>query len=183
MMNVDLSPGLIKKLHREAASADGQDFFDVLAAEAIARRWFLQRKLPCWRTSRQPSDACRYSLVFESGRRAIVTPSGRRRISFDIMAKARCEYLLTVEMKDDSSGYVDGFFYLFDIRKPGNIDWRPDLKVLCLREMESFPELCEKPDHFRLSYFLSSLRLLITGDPKAPIPGSGVTASLGNNPQ
>ncbi len=52
------------------------------------------------------------------------------------MADARCDYLLTVEMEDVSSGYVNGFFYLFDIRKPGNIEWRPDLDALDTRSMD-----------------------------------------------
>jgi len=86
------------------------------------------------------------------------------------MADARCDYLLTVEMKEASSGYVSGFFNLFDIRKPGNIGWRPDLEVLETRSMDDFPELSDKPTNFKLSYFLQSLRLLITGDRTIPTP-------------
>jgi hypothetical protein len=169
-MNVNIPARLIKKLRREAGNSNESDFLEVLLAEAVARRWFLQKKIPCWRTPQRPSDNGRYSLLFSSGRRAIVAPLGRRRISFDIMAKAKCDYLLTVEMKDTASGYVNGFFNLFDIRKPGNIDWRPDLEILETRSMDDFPELNEKPEHFRLSYIFNSLRLLITNDKKIPPP-------------
>ncbi|MEN8209115.1 MAG: hypothetical protein ABFR50_07670 [Candidatus Fermentibacteria bacterium] len=169
-MNTVIPSRLVKKLTRESRSAKAPDFLDVLLAEAVARRWFQSEKIPCWRTPQSPSDKGRYSLLFRSGRRAIVVPAGRRRVSFDIMADARCDYLLTVEMKNTSSGYVSGFFYLFDIRKPGNIGWRPDLQVLKTRSMDDFPELNHKSDNFKLSYFLQSLRLLIMGDRKVPLP-------------
>ena len=169
-MNAVIPPRLIKKLIREAGGSDTPDFLEVLLAEAVARRWFLRERTLCWRTPQRPPDKGRYSLLFGSGRRAIAVPSGRRRISFDVMADARCDYLLTVEMKDASSGYVSGFFYLFDIRKPDNIGWRPDLEVLDTRPMDGFPELNDKPTNFKLSYFLQSLRLLITGDRKVPPP-------------
>ena len=169
-MNAVIPPRLVKKLTREARGADAPDFLEVLLAEAVARRWFLNERILCWRTPQHPSDTGRYSLLFGGGRRAIVVPAGRRRVSFDIMADARCDYLLTVEMKDTSSGYVNGFFYLFDIRKPGNIEWRPDLEVLETRSMDEFPELSKKPGNFKLRYFLQSLKLLIMGDRKVPPP-------------
>lgn len=169
-MNAVIPPRLLKKLARESRGADAPDFFEVLLSEAVARRWFLHNGVPCWRTPQLPSDKGRYSLLFGGGRRAIVVPAGRRRVSFDIMADARCDYLLTVEMKDTSSGYVNGFFYLFDIRKPGNTEWRPDLEVLETRSMDDFPELSEKPGNFKLRYFLQSIRLLIMGDRKVPPP-------------
>lgn len=169
-MNVNISSRLIRKLRREAGNSNESDFLEVLLAEAVARRWFLNERILCWRTPQRPSDDGRYSLLFSSGRRAIAVPAGRRRISFEIMAKAKCDYLLTVEMEDDARGYVNGFFYLFDIRKPGNIEWRPDLEVLDPRKMVAFPELHKKPEHFKLSYFLQSLRLLLMNDRKVPPP-------------
>jgi len=169
-MNTVIQPQLVKKLTREARGTEAPDFLEVLLAEAVARRWFLSNEVPCWRTPQHPSDNGRYSLLFTGGRRAIVVPAGRRRVSFDIMADARSDYLLTVEMENSSSGYVSGFFYLFDIRKPGNIAWRPDLEVLDTRSMDDFPELTEKPGNFKLRYFLQSLRLLILGDRKVPLP-------------
>ena len=72
----------------------------------------------------------------------------------------------------DSSGGVSGFFYLMDIHRPGNIEWRPDLETLYSRGMDTFPELIEKPHNFRLRYFLGSLRLLIMGDRKVPSPST-----------
>ncbi len=169
-MNARIPPRLLKKLSRESRGADAPDFLEVLLAEAVARRWFLNNGVPCWRTPQRTTDKGRYSLLFSGGRRAIVVPAGRRRVSFDIMADARCDYLLTVEIEGTSSGYVNGFFYLFDIRKPGNIEWRPDLEVLDTRSMDDFPELSGKPPNFKLRYFLQSLRLLIMGDMKAPTP-------------
>ncbi len=174
-MNAVIPLSLVKKLSRESRGADAPDFLEVLLAEAVARRWFLFNGVPCWRTPQRTTDKGRYSLLFSSGRRAIVVPAGRRRVSFDIMADARCDYLLTVEMKDTSSGFVNGFFYLFDIRKPGNIEWRPDLEVLDTRSMDDFPELREKPGNFKLRYFLQSLRLLIMGDRKVPPPLKSTT--------
>ena len=169
-MNTVIPPRLVRKLTRESRGADSPDFLDVLLAEAVARRWFVSGRTPCWRTPQHPSSKGRYSLLFSNGRRAIVVPAGRRRVSFDIMAEARCDYLLTVELKDNASGYVSGFFYLFDIRKPGNIEWRPDLEILDTRPMDDFPELSGKPDNFKLRYFLQSLRLLIMGDRIVPPP-------------
>lgn len=86
------------------------------------------------------------------------------------MADARCDYLVTVEMKGTASGFVNGFFYLFDIRKPGNIGWRPDLEALDTRSMDDFPELSGNPGNIKLSYFLQSLRLLVLGERKVPLP-------------
>ena len=169
-MNAFIPPRLLKKLTRESRGADSPDFLEVLLAEAVARRWFLSKKILCWRTPQHPSDNGRYSLLFGGGRRAIAVTAGRRGISFDILANARCDYLLTVEMEDTTSGYVNGFFYLFDIRKPGNIEWRPDLEVLDTRSMDDFPELSKKPGNFKLRFFLQSLRLLIMGDRKVPPP-------------
>ncbi len=169
-MNAVIPQRLLKKLRREARCANAPDFLEVLHAEAVARRWFLGNGVPCWRTPQHPSDDGRYSLLFSGGRRAIAVPAGRKRISFDFMAKARCDYLLIVEMEDAYSGYVKGFFYLFDIRKPGNIEWRPDLNVLDPRSMDDFPELNAKPDNFRFSCLCKSLRLLIMGDRKVPLP-------------
>ena len=169
-MNAVIPPRLVKKLTRESRGADTPDFLEVLLAEAVARKWFLNEKTPCWRTPQRPSDKARYSLLFSGGRRAIVVPSGRRRVSFDIMADARCDYLLTVEMKDTFSGHVNGFFYLFDIRKPGNIEWRPELEVLNTRSMDDFPEFRKKPENFRFRYLLESLRILIMNDRKVPPP-------------
>ncbi|RKZ08075.1 hypothetical protein DRQ25_09965 [Candidatus Fermentibacteria bacterium] len=169
-MNTVIPLRLVKKLARESRGSEAPDFLEVLLAEAVARRWFLHNGVSCWRTPQHPPDKGRYSLLFSSGRRAIVVPAGRRRVSFDIMADARCDYLLTVEMKDTSSGYVSGFFYLFDIRKPGTIEWRPDLEVLNTRSMDNFPELSENSGNFKLRFFLQSLRLLIMGDRKVPHP-------------
>ncbi len=166
-----LPPGLIRKLTRESRGGDSPDFLEVLIAEAAARRWFLKMGIPCWRTPQEPSDRGRYSLLFSSGRRAVVVPAGRRRISFDTMAEAKCEYLLSVEMEDSSSGCIKGYFKLSDIRKPGNIAWRPDLEILTLRKMDTFPELRGKAGHFRLKYLLNSIRLLLAGDRDVPPPG------------
>lgn len=169
-MKAVIQSRLLKKLRREARGSNTPDFREVLHAEAVARRWFLGNGIPCWRTPQHPSDNGRYSLLFSSGRRAIAVPAAGRRISFDIMAHARCDYLLTVEMEDYSSGYVKGFFYLFDIRKPGNIEWRPDLNFFDPRSMDDFPELNERPDNFRFSYLCKSIRLLIMGDREVPFP-------------
>ncbi|MBD3277142.1 MAG: hypothetical protein GF388_02485, partial [Candidatus Aegiribacteria sp.] len=159
-----IAPGLKRKLQREAREADSKDFEDVLIAEALARREFLELGLPCWRTNQKPSDRGRYSLVFPSGRRAAVTPIGRNRISFDTLAAAKCHYVIAMRMESELSGEMEGYFSIFDIRKPGNVRWRPRLDELELRSIDEFPELKDRPASFRLSYFLGSLKLLLLGD-------------------
>jgi hypothetical protein len=170
LMNTIVPSRIIKILRREAASSDSPDFLEVLFAESVARRWFLENGIPCWRTSQHSKEKDRYSLLFSNGRRAIVAPEGRNRVSFDTMAGAKCDYLLSVVMTGGTSGHVKGYFYLFDIRKPDNIEWRPDIENLELRKMDTFPELACKPRHLRLSYFLKSLRLLLAGEVAAPHP-------------
>jgi len=170
-MSVSLAPRLVGKLRREARRADDKDFLQVLLAESVARRWFLQKGLPCWRTRQPPSSHGRYGLVFPSGRRALASPSECNGYSFDHMAAARCDYLLKVVMEGESSGNVDGFFTLFDVRKPGDLLWKPDLEMLETRPMEEFPELAMKPEHFRRSYILGSLILLLMSELKTPPPG------------
>ncbi|MCK4807597.1 MAG: hypothetical protein KAT09_08110, partial [Candidatus Aegiribacteria sp.] len=73
-MKAVIPPLLVRKLIREARGSDSPDFLEVLLAEAVARRWFLNERILCWRTPQHPSDNGRYSLLFSSGRRAIVVP-------------------------------------------------------------------------------------------------------------
>ncbi|MFO8182643.1 MAG: hypothetical protein R6U39_00580 [Candidatus Aegiribacteria sp.] len=169
-MSVKISSGLLKKLSREARLSHRPEFLDTLLAESIARRWLLRRGLPCWRTSQPPGRPDRYGLLFPSGRRAMVSPSGGNGYSFNDMARAKCEYLLKVVMEDDLRGDVEGFFTLFDIRKPGDIGWTPDLDLLETRPMEGFPEMARRPAHFRPAFLLGSLKLLVMGELKAPPP-------------
>jgi hypothetical protein len=169
-MTVQLPHGLAAKLRREARRAGREDFLEVLLAEAVARRWFLRHGLPCWRTGQSPGSRGRYGLVFASGRRALVSPEGFSGYSFDSMAAGRCHYLLKVSMKSGTSGEPEGFFELFDVRKPGELDWRPDLMMLEVRPMDEFPELDRRPANFRRSYILGSLKLLLLSELKVPPP-------------
>lgn len=169
-MTVQLPPGLVARLRREALRACRDDFLEVLLAEAVARRWFLRQGLPCWRTGQHPGSPGRYGLVFPTGRRTLVSPEGFSGYSFDSMAAARCHYLLKVIMNSETSGEPDGFFGLFDIRKPGELDWRPDLETLETRPMDEFPELDRRPANFRRSYILGSLKLLLLSELRVPPP-------------
>ena len=86
------------------------------------------------------------------------------------MAAARCQYLVRVRMDSDLKGEAAGYFHLRDMRMPGNILWKPDLQRLEPRRMDDFPELTCKPRHFRRSYILGSLKLLLAGEPAVPDP-------------
>jgi len=163
--NIRLSSRLIRVLKRESRGSEG--LLDSLASEAVARRWFISNGVPCWRTNQSPSAAPRYGLLFRSGRRAVVS-SGCRTFSFDEMAAARCQYLVRVRMDSDYTGTAAGYFNLRDMRMPGNILWKPDLQRLEPRTMDNFPELARRPRHFRISYILGSLRLLLAGEPSVP---------------
>ncbi|MCK4506687.1 MAG: hypothetical protein KAW14_13815 [Candidatus Aegiribacteria sp.] len=169
-MKISISRKLRSKLRREACKSGVPDIFDLLFAEAVARRWFLRMRTPCWRTDEKPDTDRRYSLLFRNGRRAIVLSSNQRGISFDRMVKAECDYLIIVEPSDNNSGIVKGFLYSFDIRRPGRLNSRYEPADLEPRGMEHFPELRNRPERFRLSYFLGSLRLLIQGDLRTPPP-------------
>lgn len=170
---VEVSSGLLRRLRREAERAGSPDLMEVLVAEAVARRWFLARRLPCWRTAQSPGAKGRYGLVFPGGRRALVLPAGGATCSFDDMATAKCDYLLHVVPEGERSGSVDGYLMLRDIRKPGDLSWLPDLDSLELRPMEEFPELGTRPDHYRLSYIMGSLALLFRGELPVPAPLEG----------
>ena len=86
------------------------------------------------------------------------------------MAKAECDYLIIVEPSEDHSGTVKGFLYLFDIRRPGRLNYRYEIADLEPRGMEHFPELRNRPDRFRFAYFQGSLKLLIQGKLRTPPP-------------
>ncbi|MCK4504541.1 MAG: hypothetical protein KAW14_02900 [Candidatus Aegiribacteria sp.] len=169
-MKISISRKLRNKLRREAGRSGAPDCFDALFAEAVARRWFLRMRAPCWRTDEKPNADRRYSLLFRNGRKAIVLPSDQRGISFDRMAKAECDYLIIVELSDSHSGTVKGFLYSFDIRRPGRLNYRYKIADLEPRGMEHFPELLNRPDRFRFTYLLCSLRLLIQGNFRTPPP-------------
>lgn len=169
-MTVTISSGLLRKLRREVRLSHRPESLDTLTAESIARRWFLRRGLPCWRTSQPLSRVDRYGLLFPSGRRAMVSPAGGNGYSFNDMARAKCEYLLKVEMEGERRGHVAGFFTLFDIRKPGDMYWTPDLDLLETRPMGGFPELARRPARFRPACLLGSLKLLVMGELKVPPP-------------
>lgn len=170
-MKISISQKLRSKLRREACKSGVPDYFDALLAEAVARRWFLRMMTPCWRTDEKPGTDKRYSLLFRSGRRAIVLPlTDQRGISFDRMVKAECDYLIIVEPSDSYSGTIKGFLYSFDIRRPGRLNFRYEIADLETRGMEHFPELLNRPDRFRSAYFFGSLRLLIQGNLRTPQP-------------
>ena len=169
-MKISISRKLKRKLRREAGRSGKPDCFYALFAEAVARRWFLKMRTPCWRTDEIPDTERRYSLLFRNGRKAIVLPSDHRGISFDRMAKAECDYFIIVELSEDRSGTVKGFLYSFDIRRPGRLNYRYKIADLEPRGMEHFPELLNRPDRFRFAYFLGSLRLLIQGNFSTPPP-------------
>ena len=170
-MKISISRKLGNKLQHEAVRFGIPDSFDTLFAEAVARRWFLRMMTPCWRTDQKPGTDKRYSLLFQSGRRAIVLPStDQRGISFDRMMKAECDYLVIVEPSDSYSGTVVGFLYSFDIRRSGRLNYKCKIADMEQRGMEHFPELLNRPDRFRSAYLFGSMKLLIQGNFRTPPP-------------
>ena len=169
-MKISISRKLRSKLRREARRSGVSNCFDALLAEAVARRWFLRMKTPCWRTDEKSDTEKRYSLLFRNGRKAVVIPSNQRGISFDRLAKAECDYLIIVELSEDHSGTIKGFLYSFEIRRPGRLNYRYNIADLEPVGMEHFPELRNRPDRFRLAYFLGNLKLLIQGKLRTPPP-------------
>ncbi|OPL17601.1 MAG: hypothetical protein AVO35_09220 [Candidatus Aegiribacteria sp. MLS_C] len=168
--SVKLTDRLLRKLAGEARRAGVKGMSEVLAAEAVARRWLLALGLPCWRTAQPPDAVNRYGIVFHSGRRALAVPTGTGGCSFDRMASARCDYLLLVRLREGRHGTVEGYFMLHDLRKPGDLLWEPDLDALEPRPMEGFPELAVKPSGFRRSYLVGTMRLLMRGELPVPPP-------------
>jgi len=166
---------------REAGSAGDPDLLRSLAAEAVARRWMLNRGLPCWAAARGPGAKGRYSLVFRTGRRALVSPVDLSSCSFDDMAAAKCDYLIGVELRSVSEGRPAGYLELLDIRKPGDLEWVPDLMMLDMRDMDEFPELAARPRHFLASYIAGSLIILARGEFPVP-PPSGVRGVISSGP-
>ena len=169
-------PGkLVKKLRRESGASGIADAFEILLAESVARRWFLAEGLPCWRSPQPPLRKGRYGLLFPSGRRALVSPRRTRRYSFDDIAAAKCDYLVSVSLSSDASGTPEGFLIITDIFKPENPLWIPDISTADKRPIKEFPELGMKPGHFRLSYIIGSLKLLALSEPRVPPPRNTAT--------
>ena len=162
----------IISLKREAKHSDNPAFLYQLIGESIARKWFTDRNIQCWRTSQPPNARGRYSVFFRDGVRAMVAVVSKTPISFDSMAKAKCSFLIGVSLESESSGEVLGFKSITDCREYGfdkRVTPSKDDLIPIEKLLSSFPP----SPHFRISYFFNSLRLFLTGSFTPPWPGLG----------
>lgn len=145
---------------------------ELLLAEACARRWFLDRRIPCWTDPTPPGGVGRYGLLFRSGRRALILPSEDPvpTMTFDGMMKARCDYLITVGFTERAGGEPEGYLCWHDLPRSTGIAAPIRIPTLRFRSIETFPELLERPRRFRTACIIGALHLLIRGEPVVPPP-------------
>gem|GEM_PF-4695862 len=153
----------------EDLSNDRGNWFDDLpAAEAAARKALISRGVPCWGSEKMPGEQGRFGVVFRGGRRALVLPVRTGKASRDLMAAARCDYLILAGHGEDG-WRVTGFVYWFEAGGRGLTDLR-SCSELRPRPLDTLPEAQLRALHFRLARLIGSLRLLIAGDPAVPRP-------------
>jgi hypothetical protein len=155
-MEISLGRALVRRLRREARGDPSA--FRQLEAEAVARRWLIRCGVPCWRSADPPGKDGRYSLLFADGSRALVGLTDCVR-DFDAMARARCSWLVLVDLPRPASGSAAGFVHLLDPGFTGSTRLPDDL-----------PPLLGRCRRVRLSLLLGSVRLLLLGEPVPPDP-------------
>ena len=141
-------------------------------AEACARRWFLDRRIPCWTDPSHPGEVGRYGLLFRNGRRALIFPSEGPAsiITFDDVMKSKCDYLIPVALSEGAGGEPGGFLHWYDLPRDGDISAPVGVSTLIPRRLDAFPELAFSPRHFVTAYLAGSLRLLLRGESSVPAP-------------
>ena len=152
VMDIRLSHRLVRRLRRE--SGGDRSILRLLTAEAVARRWLLEKGIPCWRSPEPPGSDTRYSLLFADGSRALVG-IGHHPEVFDAMAKRRCQWLILISISGPGSGSPSGFLRLGEV-EPGD----PEL----------LPGRLGRPRHFTRAFLLGTLRLLLSGERQPPDP-------------
>jgi hypothetical protein len=153
----------------EAPAKDGCAWLeDLPAAEAAARKALISRGVPCWGSEARPGEHGRFGLVFRGGRRALVLPVRTGRVSLDLMAAARCDYLILACHGEDG-WRIAGFVYWFEAGGRGLTDPR-SCSGLRPRPLDTLPESPLRVLPCRLAMLLGSLRLLMAGDPSVPSP-------------
>jgi hypothetical protein len=152
----------------DLANDRGNWFDDLPAAEAAARRALSALGIPCWGSEEGPGNPGRFGVVFRGGRRALVMPVGTGEVSLDLMAAARCDYLILAE-PGDRHWRITGYLYWFEAKGRGLTDLRR-CSELRPRPLDTLPEAPLRALHFRLARLIGSLRLLIAGDPAVPRP-------------
>lgn len=169
-----LDDGTLRRIGKRVRKVSMNGAGEPLVAEACTRRWFLRRQVPCWSDPTPPGSPGRYGLLFRGGRRAMVIPSlgATPILTFDRMMKARCDYLIPVRLVDGKGGAPEGFLFWYDLPHGGRkgIEEPIRLSTLLRRDMETFPELIERPGHFRTACLMGALRLLVRGEPTSPTP-------------
>lgn len=95
-------------------------------------------------------------------------------MTFDGMMKARCDYLVIIGLEEGAGGEPEGYLRWHDLPRSAGIAAPIRIPTLIPRNIETFPELLERPGRFRTTCIIGALRLLIRGEPGVPPPlGSG----------
>jgi hypothetical protein len=136
--------------------------------EAAARKALSSLRIPCWGSESRPGEPGRYGVVFPGGRRALVLPVGTGEVSLDLMAAARCDYLLLAE-STEGVWRLAGFLYWFEAKGRGLTGSR-SCSGLKPRPLGTLPEAALRPFPYFVAMLLGSLRILIAGDPAVPPP-------------
>lgn len=138
------------------------------AAEAAVRKALKALGIPCWGSEAREGAPGRYGILFRSGRRAMVLPLRSGEISLDLMAAARCDYLILADSSEDG-WRIPGFVYWFEAWGRG-LTGTLSGASLRPRPLESFPERAMRPARRAAAMLSGSFRLLLAGDPPTPDP-------------
>jgi len=142
----------------------------VRPAEAAAAGELASLGVPVWGPAERRWRPGRYGLVFRSGRRALVLPVREALVSLDMMAAAKCDYLILAAPADDGGGPATaGFVWWFELggRSPSETVPCRDLQP---RPLGDLPEPPLTPLRYVAALVLGSLRLLLAGERPVPPP-------------
>lgn len=173
MTKIFLPPGKTGKLQRESAKSSYA--FRQLCRESITRRWLRNLGIPSWRNPVPPpaeysTSTSRYGIMLADGSRFMVCRARDAVVSFDSVAAAKCFAVLGISLKDNcSSGEPAGFLLLRDM-EPGV--HRYDLTAIPRRTPSSFMAGTGTAGGYLATLLKFSIRLLILGEPDAPVRGT-----------
>lgn len=151
-----------------------------LCREAVAGRWLKKLGIPSWRNpvsppEERPFNTPRYGIMLADGSRFRVCPLKNALVSFDSVAAAKCFAVVAVFLENDfTSGRVAGYIPLGSIEHGMN---RLDFTGNGYGSPEEFAGMIRGNSGYLFRLLKFSLRLLILGEPDAPVWGAeGVTA-------
>ena len=173
MTKISLPPEKIGKLKREASERTYA--FRQLCREAIVRSWLTKHGIPSWRNPVSPpgeyrTTTSRYGIMLADGSRFMVCRAEDTAVSFDAVAEAKCFDVLGISLSDDCrSGEPEGYVLLRDM-EPGVS--RYDFATNDQRTPSSFIPRIRTAGGYLSVLLRFSLRLLILGEPDAPVRGT-----------